>query len=387
VSFIPVTGINNVNWYLGVVVDPQLVYASVDSFRNMALLYIVLGVLAIVALMKFLLQVLMRPMVVLNQAIEDIAQGEGDLTRRLTVQNNDEFGRLSHAFNQFVDKIHGSIRQVKTTTASLDQSIHSLLQQTQSSMQMYTEQVQRTDSVATAINELSSSAAGISGNAGQASELASAANHTAAQSQQVLNQNIQAIEALAAKMAEAQQTMDSLEQYTASIGQVLEVIRGVSEQTNLLALNAAIEAARAGDAGRGFAVVADEVRQLAQRTQQSTQQVQTIIAQLQAGSASAVSVMKASIADSGRSVALATEAGDRMQQVNQAIHAIDGANHAVADATEQQNSVIHSLDHDIHQISALSAQGQQNLQATLQECQALQQQFDQLEAMVLKFKV
>lgn len=387
VSFIPVTGINNVNWYLGVVVDPQLVYASVDSFRNMALLYIVLGVLAIVALMKFLLQVLMRPMVVLNQAIEDIAQGEGDLTRRLTVQNNDEFGRLSHAFNQFVDKIHGSIRQVKTTTESLDQSIHSLLQQTQSSMQMYSEQVQRTDSVATAINELSSSAAGISGNAGQASELAIAANQTAAQSQQALNQNIQAIEALAGKMAEAQQTMDSLEQYTASIGQVLEVIRGVSEQTNLLALNAAIEAARAGDAGRGFAVVADEVRQLAQRTQQSTQQVQTIIAQLQAGSASAVSVMKASIADSGRSVALASEAGDRMQQVNQAIHAIDGANHAVADATEQQNSVIHSLDHDIHQISALSAQGQQNLQATLQECQALQQQFDQLEAMVLKFKV
>jgi len=206
VSFIPVTGIKNVNWYLGVVVDPQLVYASVDTFRNMALLYIILGVVAIVVLMKLLLQGLMRPMVVLNQAIEDIAQGEGDLTRRLKVQNQDEFGRLSHAFNQFVEKIHGSIRQVKSTTASLDQSIHSLVQQTQSSMQMYSEQVQRTDSVATAINELSSSAAGISGNAGQASELASAANHTAAQSQQVLNQNIQAIEALAAKMAEAQQT-------------------------------------------------------------------------------------------------------------------------------------------------------------------------------------
>ena len=127
VSFIPVTGIKNVNWYLGVVVDPQLVYASVDTFRNMALLYIILGVVAIVVLMKLLLQVLMRPMVALNQAIEDIAQGEGDLTRRLTVQNNDEFGRLSHAFNQFVDKIHGSIRQVKSTTESLEQSIHSLL--------------------------------------------------------------------------------------------------------------------------------------------------------------------------------------------------------------------------------------------------------------------
>lgn len=387
VSFIPVEGIKNVNWYLGVVVDQQLVYAQVDSFRNMAMLYMLLGVLAIVALMQFLLKYLMKPMVALNQAIEDIAQGEGDLTKRLVVHNNDEFGALSHAFNLFVEKIHGSITQVKQTTIALDQSIQSVLQQTQTALQVNSEQVQRTDSVATAINELSSSAQEISGNAGHASELASAASQTSGTSQQALNSNIRAIEALAAKMQQAQQTMDSLEQYTASIGQVLEVIRGVSEQTNLLALNAAIEAARAGDAGRGFVVVADEVRQLAQRTQQSTQQVQTIIAQLQSGAASAVEVMKASLADSANSVQLAADAGQQMQAVTQAIDSIDGVNHAVANATQEQNSVIQSLDSDIMVISDLSGQGQQNLQATLAECQQLQRQFDELEAMVLRFKV
>ncbi len=387
VSFIPITGIKNVQWQLAVVINEDAVYAEVDSFRNIALLYMALGVLAVVVLMKFLLSYLLKPMQELNSAIKDIADGEGDLTRRLNVRTQDEFGELSGSFNRFVEKIHGSVSSVKRTTAQLEQSIQSVLQQTQSSLQVHAEQAKRTDNVATAINELSSSAVAISQNAAHASSLASDASDVSAQSQQALLTNISAIETLAKQMQQAQQTMDSLETYTASIGQVLEVIRGVSEQTNLLALNAAIEAARAGDAGRGFAVVADEVRQLAQRTQQSTQQVQVTISQLQAGSASAVNVMKASIDESSKSVALAAQAGERMQQVNQAIAAIDNVNHAVAGATGEQNATIQSLDDDIHQISDLAGQGQQNLQATLAECNRLQRQFDELEAMVATFRV
>ncbi|HAT41694.1 MAG TPA: methyl-accepting chemotaxis protein [Rheinheimera sp.] len=387
VSFIPVTGIKNVQWYLAVVVNEDAVYAEVDAFRNIALLYMALGVLAVVVLMKFLLSYLLKPMAELNTAIKDIADGEGDLTRRLAIRGQDEFSELSQSFNRFVEKIHGSVSRVKRTTEQLDQSIQSLVKQTRSSQQVHDEQAKRTDSVATAINELSSSAVSISQNASHASSLASSASDVSAQSQQALTTNIAAIKHLAEQMQQAQQTMDSLETYTASIGQVLEVIRGVSEQTNLLALNAAIEAARAGDAGRGFAVVADEVRQLAQRTQQSTQQVQQTISQLQAGSASAVNVMKASIAESSSSVALAAQAGERMQQVNQAIGAIDDVNHAVAGATREQNSTIQSLDNDIHQISELAEQGQQHLQATLAECNRLQRQFEELEAMVATFRV
>lgn len=387
VSFIPVTGIKNVKWYLAVVVNEDAVYAEVDAFRNIALLYMALGVLAVVVLMKFLLSYLLKPMAELNTAIKDIADGEGDLTRRLVIRGHDEFSELSQSFNRFVEKIHGSVSRVKRTTEQLDQSIQSLVKQTRSSQQVHDEQAKRTDSVATAINELSSSAVSISQNASHASSLASDASNVSAQSQQALTTNIAAIKNLAEQMQQAQQTMDSLETYTASIGQVLEVIRGVSEQTNLLALNAAIEAARAGDAGRGFAVVADEVRQLAQRTQQSTQQVQQTISQLQAGSASAVNVMKASIAESSSSVALAAQAGERMQQVNQAIGAIDDVNHAVAGATREQNSTIQSLDNDIHQISELAEQGQQHLQATLAECNRLQRQFEELEAMVATFRV
>ncbi|CCQ10611.1 putative Methyl-accepting chemotaxis protein [Pseudoalteromonas luteoviolacea B = ATCC 29581] len=387
VSFIQVKGIKNVDWYLGVVIDKEIAYASVASTRNMAAIYMLIGVIAVIVMMQLLLKYLMQPMYHLNEAIKDIAQGEGDLTKRLTVEHNDEFGELSGYFNVFVDKIQQSIAQVKESTIELERSVSSLVSQTQSTLDIYDDQVKRTDSVATAINELSSSAVEISNNAHHASTLASEANKLSVASQDTLAANIRSIEQLSGKMLEAQQTVDSLDKHTASIGQVLEVIRGVSEQTNLLALNAAIEAARAGEAGRGFAVVADEVRQLAQRTQESTQEIQNTIAQLQQGSTVTVSVMKASIEDSAKTASQASVAGERMQEVSNSIDAIDGVNHAVASATQQQNSVIQSLDSDIHSISDMSIHGKENLQNTLYECTNIKKQFEELEKMVSKFRV
>ncbi|WP_462163049.1 methyl-accepting chemotaxis protein [Pseudoalteromonas xiamenensis] len=387
VSFIKINGIKNVDWYLGVVINKEIAYASVASTRNMAAIYMLIGVIAVIVMMQLLLKYLMAPMHQLNDTIKDIAQGEGDLTKRLEVMNDDEFGELSRYFNLFVEKIQQSIIQVKASTIELERSVSSLVSQTRSTLDIYDDQAKRTDSVATAINELSSSAVEISNNAHHASSLASDANKLSVLSQETLAANISSIEQLSQKMQEAQKTVDSLDKHTASIGQVLEVIRGVSEQTNLLALNAAIEAARAGEAGRGFAVVADEVRQLAQRTQESTQEIQNTIAQLQQGSTVTVSVMKASIEDSARTVSQASDAGERMQEVSNSIDAIDGVNHAVASATQQQNSVIQSLDSDIHSISDMSIHGKENLQNTLNECTNIKRQFEELEKMVLKFKV
>ncbi|KTF16859.1 methyl-accepting chemotaxis protein [Pseudoalteromonas sp. H105] len=387
VSFTKIKGIENVNWFLGVVINKEIAYSSVASFRNMAAIYMVLGVFAIVLMMQYSLRYLMRPMLRLNDAIKDIAQGEGDLTRRLEIENDDEFGELSGYFNAFIDKIHTSIDQVKTTTVQLERSVESLVEQTESTLNMYSDQTKRTDSVATAINELSSSAVEISNSASHASSLATDANTQSVQSQKSLNENISAINSLSTNMEKAQSTIDSVAKHSASIEQVLEVIKGVSEQTNLLALNAAIEAARAGEAGRGFAVVADEVRQLAHRTQQSTKEIEDTVVQLQQGSESAVNVMKASLLESGNSVKQAHVAGDKMADVTKAIEAIDNVNHSVANATTEQNHVIQSLDSDIHTISELSQQGQINLNNTLEECTRLKLQFDELEKMVLRFKV
>ncbi|WP_076924685.1 methyl-accepting chemotaxis protein [Pseudoalteromonas sp. EB27] len=387
ISFTKISGIENVDWYLGVVIDKDKAYVSVSNFGQTAAVFMVIGIIAIIIMMQLLLRYLMQPMNRLNDAIKDIAQGEGDLTRRLTVENDDEFGDISHSFNIFIEKIQHSIEQVKESTEQLDTVIESLVSQTHSSLSMYDDQSKRTDSVAAAINQFSATSMDISSNAESASQLAKNADEHSTQNQEALSHSVATIHQLSANMEKAQQTINSLNTHTASIGQVLEVIKGVSEQTNLLALNAAIEAARAGEAGRGFAVVADEVRQLAHRTQQSTQEIEDTVSQLQKGSNLAVELMKTSLQDSEKSVQQADAVGNLMSHVIQAIKQINDANHSVASATDEQNQVVKLLDTDIQTISALSIQGKANLNDTLNECTKLKQQFSALENMVQKFKV
>lgn len=387
ISFVRITGIKNVEWYLGVLIDKEVAYASVDSFRLMAVLYMLAGVIAIVIMMHYLLRYLMRPMVKVTEAIKDIAQGEGDLRQRLEVENKDEFGELSEYFNLFIDKIHQSIGQVHSTTHALEESIKRLVDKTDSSQALYTEQTQLTDAVVTAINELASSAAEISNNASEASSLATDASGQVLTSKASLESNITSINKLSEKMQAAEDEVLHLEEHTTNIGQVLEVIKGVSEQTNLLALNAAIEAARAGEAGRGFAVVADEVRQLAQRTQESTAEIEQTIGRLQDGASSAVSIMKESLVETGASVSLAKQAGEKMETITQFISSIDDANHMVATATSEQTNVTSAIDRDIHEMSSITVQGQENLSGVSEECNSLKEQFFELENMVDKFKV
>ncbi|MDU0111776.1 methyl-accepting chemotaxis protein [Psychrosphaera aquimarina] len=387
VSFIKIKGIKNVDWYLGVVIDQSIAYSSVSSFRNMAALYLILGVVVIIILLQTLLKYLMRPMQRLSDAIKDIAQGEGDLTKRLVIESNDEFGELCQHFNVFIEKIHGSIEQVRSSTIELERSVENLVESTQATQKMYTDQTKLTDGLTFAIESLSSSALDISSNATEASQLATSASTETNLSHETLDKNISSIKNLAIKMEQAEQEIENLEQHTASIGQVLEVIKSVSEQTNLLALNAAIEAARAGDAGRGFAVVADEVRQLAFRTQESTREIENTIAQLQQGSSSVVIAMKSSLEDTKVSVEQATHAGEQMENVSKVIRQIDKVNHTVASATTEQNEVTQTIDSDVHHIRDIANQGQVNLAEALNECTNLRAQFYELEKLVLTFKV
>ncbi|ANI13578.1 chemotaxis protein [Pseudomonas sp. AAC] len=387
VSMTRVEGLPGVSWYVALVLDKSAAYAMLSDFRTSAVIATLVAIVAIIFLLGMLIRVLMQPLTDMGRAMQDIAQGEGDLTKRLKVDSRDEFGLLAEAFNRFVARIHESIREVAGTARQLHDVSQLVVNASNSSMANSDEQATRTNSVAAAINELGAAAQEIARNAADASHHASDASHQAGDGRQVVEQTIAAMNQLSEKISYASTHIEALNSRTVNIGQILEVIKGISEQTNLLALNAAIEAARAGEAGRGFAVVADEVRNLAHRAQESAQQIQGMIEELQVGAREAVNTMGESQRYSLESVEIANRAGQRLASVTGRISEIDAMNQSVATATEEQTAVVDSLNMDITEINTLNQEGVENLQATLRACADLETQAGRLRHLVDSFRI
>lgn len=387
VSFIPVKGLPTVHWYIGISLDKYKSYSALGEFRQTAIIAAVLSILVIIALLGMFIRRLMRPLHVMTEAMHDIAEGDGDLTKRLHIVANDEFGILGTSFNRFVDRIHTSMREVSSATAMVNEVAVRVVSASNSSMLNSDQQASRTSSVAAAINELGAAAQEIARNAAHASHQATDARQQAIDGQKVVDQSIKAMNQLSEMISASSANIESVAENTVNIGKILDVITSISQQTNLLALNAAIEAARAGEAGRGFAVVADEVRNLAHRTQESAQQVQKMIEDLQHGAKASVETMEQSQRHSQDSVQIANQAGERLGSVTQRIGEIDGMNQSVATATEEQTAVVETINMDITEINTLNQEGVENLQSTLRACQDLEQQALRLKELVGSFRI
>lgn len=387
ISFAPVKGLPSVSWYLGLSIDKDKAYSMLSEFRASAIIATIIAVVLIMLLLSVLMRVLMQPLHTMGKAMRDIAMGEGDLTQRLSANSNDEFGEMAKSFNQFVERIHTSIREVSSATIQVNEVAKLVVNASNSSMLNSDEQASRTNSVAAAINELGAAAQEIARNAADASTQASDAREQAEDGRSVVERTIAAMNDLSGKISASCSNIEALNSKTVNIGQILEVIKSISQQTNLLALNAAIEAARAGEAGRGFAVVADEVRNLAHRTQESAQEIESMIEELQVGSRESVTTMTESQRYSEESVSIANQAGERLGSVTQRIGEIDGMNQSVATATEEQTSVIESLNMDIIEINTLNQEGVENLHATLRACSDLERQATRLNQLVGSFRI
>ncbi|WP_371925843.1 methyl-accepting chemotaxis protein [Pseudomonas sp. PB101] len=362
---------------------------DVQGVQSTALELLLGGGSALLGLMLiwYTAQRITRPLQVLTRVMEDISLGEGDLTRRLQVQSRDEIGQLATAFNRFVERIHHSIREVSSAALGVNEGARRVLDASNSSLSNFDDQSTRTNSVAAAINQLGAAAQEIAHNASDASQQASSARQQAEDGRQVVQRTIEVMNELSGKISASCANIEVLNDKTVNIGQILEVIKGISQQTNLLALNAAIEAARAGEAGRGFAVVADEVRSLAGRTQASALEIQQMIEELQVGARESVTTMTESQRHSEESVTIANLAGSRLGSVTQRIGEIDNVNQSVAAATEEQTAVVEALNVDIIQINTLNQQGVENLQATLRACTELEQQAGRLNQLVGSFRI
>lgn len=329
---------------------------------------------------------LVRSLHQINQMLQDMAAGEGDLTKRLPVHGRDDLGRLALSFNTFVEKIRGTVADVALASHTLERAAVDLQDNAQTAGADVSRQRHENSQIAAAMTQVAASALQMASSAELAEQLSHDAHQSAASGLARVKSNRDAMDSLTEKVDKLAQVIDSLRKDSGLIGSVLAVIRSIAEQTNLLALNAAIEAARAGDEGRGFAVVADEVRSLAQRTQQSTEEIQGIIQTLQQRTQSAIAMMT----DSQSAVAPASEStlhtSQTLQEITAAVDAIDQNIRRVVMAAAEQARVAHVVEEGVARANGISEDTFATVERTRTAAASILQLDGQLTRLIQQFQ-
>ncbi len=374
-------------WKLLVTVNQEVVYEELNEAVSFMLLstlgFTILGV----AITILVLNILYRPILVLKQMIQDLAGGEGDLTRRLKVTSKDDLGQIAQGVNTFIGNLQSMLKEVCQSTGSIASNIDQISNITQANQQVLDRHSSETEQVVSAVTEMSATASSVANSTADAASHTQQAAEESSASQKVVNHAVDNVQSLVEQVDHMAQRIQTMHQDTLQISSVLNVIGDIAEQTNLLALNAAIEAARAGDQGRGFAVVADEVRALAARTQKSTAEINSMLDQLNQASSSVENAM-GSTRQSCQSTAESTaEVTSSLTTINHTISNINNLNIQVATAAEEQSAVADEINRNLVNIRNIVVELNSRGGETGQCVENLVSTNQQLEQLIGKFKL
>ncbi|CAH7083184.1 Methyl-accepting chemotaxis protein [Vibrio chagasii] len=382
-----IANVPNTDWSLGIVIDKELAFSAVtDAIQFIALtsliLYIVISIASTMVINR-----LLYPLQTLSEALTQLAQGRGDLTQRIDITRMDEIGKLAELVNQFLSQMQSMLKGVVEHSHDLNNHAEKANQlATQSSIRVENQQ-NDINQIATAIHEMSATAAEVASHAELTASASQASATACNDGQEVIQQNRDAITSLATQVEDAANVIRELENNAQSINQILSTIQGIAEQTNLLALNAAIEAARAGEQGRGFAVVADEVRVLSQRTHGSTEEIRVMIDTLQKNTEHAVDSMTTSTQLAENSVGFAEQAHDSLSKITQAISEINDMALQIASAAEEQRAVSEDISRNTQGIKDASDDLAQQAESSRNSSNEMSNAAESMRRDVERFKV
>ncbi|WP_260958701.1 methyl-accepting chemotaxis protein [Pseudomonas citri] len=346
---------------------------------------VVVALLAVTVLSYLIIRMIDLAVRDVNRVLDDLAQR--DLTARATYQSRDEFGQISGNLNRMAQEISGVVQEIGNATAQVATAAQESSTVTVQTSQSVEQQRQGTELVATAINQMSATVREVAQSTNDAAHMSQQVNISTAQGREEIEGTIGLIRQLSGQAEETAQIIDDLKHESDAISSVLDVIRGIAEQTNLLALNAAIEAARAGDHGRGFAVVASEVRTLAQKTQESTGNIQQMISHLQAGSDRAALSMQQTLGKAQDGASKVERAGALLVEIAEGVATISDRNIQIASAAEEQSAVSEDINRNVNEINDLVIQVSAGAEQTAITSQELARLAEYQQQLVNRFKV
>ncbi len=363
----------------------QLVEDSVSSGTSQTYVIMIISVIIAAGIAIVTRNSIIRPLERVNEMLNIVASG--DLSMKLDESGKDEFAQLSRNCNLLIDSLRHLIESIVNRSAQLAAAAEQTSAVTAQSTTAIEEQRNQVEQAASATTEMSSTSQSVLSSANDALGEIKHADDEAERVKGISARNRQTIELLASEVESAAQVINQLQQDSASIGGILDVIRGIAEQTNLLALNAAIEAARAGEQGRGFAVVADEVRTLASRTQESTSEIQTMIEALQNGAGKAVTVMDAGKSKASDCVNQSKEADQALEVITHAVHEAFDRSTQIATAAEEQSVVAHEISENLESIVTIAEQTTAGSQQTAMSSSEVARLSEELQQSVQEFKL